>query len=492
MKQTRLFAFLFASLMVASAVTSCGGDTADNSSVTGAADTTAAAVETEAVEEDIFSARLKVADELPEKNWEGRTFRILNDGHVGSFAEQDGDVVNDAIYMRNLTVAERFNVTFEDINKENGDGTKAFVTKSINAGDDAFDLVITHSITAGDLALEDYYLNWYEIPHINFEKPWWAVTTRENLSYDGVCPLAIGDFALMSYGQTVCMYFNKQLVENYDLENPYDLVRAGTWTYEKLISMTKDIYEDKNLNGQVDVEDLYGVTLDAKNRANMFYWAFDNPLMATENGELKVTYRTEKLTAFVTALCNDFYTNNGCCVNTEFKEVALPSFTAGNAVFQFGMFRDASWTRDMEDDFGILPLPKWTVDQKNYYTYSSGSAPVLAVPTTAPDLEFVGMITEALNAESYKQVVPVYYETALKDKYARDTETLEMIDLVMQGRVVDMGFIYDGFVGAGYIPARLLQENNTNVESYIEKNEKTMNARYDKIIEYFTEYKDNH
>ena len=146
----------------------------------------------------------------------------------------------------------------------------------------------------------------------------------------------------------------------------------------------------------------------------------------------------------------------------------------------------------MEDDFGILPLPKWTVDQKNYYTYSSGSAPVLAVPTTASDLEFIGVITEALNAESYKQVVPVYYETALKDKYARDKETLEMIDLVMQGRVVDMGFIYDGFVGAGYIPARLLQENNTNIESYIKKNEKTMNKRYDMIIEYFTTYKDTH
>ena len=491
MKQTKFYTLLLASLLVTAAVTACGGDNGTTATETTAPET-GTAVETEPVEDDIFAERLKIADELPEANYDGRVFRILNDGHVGSFAEQDGDVVNDAIYMRNLTVAERFNVTFEDINKENGDGTKAFVTKSINAGDDVFDLVITHSITAGDLALEDYYLNWYEIPHINFEKPWWAVTTRENLSYDGVCPLAIGDFALMSYGQTVCMYFNKQLVENYDLENPYDLVRAGEWTYEKLISMTKDIYEDKNLNGTVDVEDLYGVTLDAKNRANMFYWAFDNPLMATENGELKVTYRTEKLNAFVTALCNDFYTNTGCCVNTEFKEVALPSFTAGNAVFQFGMFRDASWTRDMEDDFGILPLPKWTVDQKNYYTYSSGSAPVLAVPTTAPDLEFVGMITEALNAESYKQVVPVYYETALKDKYARDTETLEMIDLVMQGRVVDMGFIYDGFVGAGYIPARLLQENNTNVESYIEKNEKTMNARYDKIIEYFTEYKDNH
>ncbi len=490
MKQTRLFAFFLASLLVTSAATACGGD--DTSTIDTTANTTGTVAETEPVEEDIFSARLKVADELPEKDFGGRVFRIANDGHVGSFAEQDGDVVNDAIYLRNLTVSERFGVTFEDINNANGDGTKAYVSKSINAGEDAFDLVITHSITAGDLALEDYYLNWYDVPYINFEKPWWAVTTRENLTYDGVCPLAIGDFALMSYGQTVCMYFNKQLVENYDLENPYDIVRAGEWTYEKLISMTKDIYEDKNLNGQMDVEDLYGVTLDAKNRANMFYWAFDNPLMATENGELKVVYRTEKLTEFVTALCNDFYTNNGCCVNTEFKEVALPSFTAGNAVFQFGMFRDASWTRDMEDDFGILPLPKWTVDQKNYYTYSSGSAPVLAVPTTASDLEFIGVITEALNAESYKQVVPVYYETALKDKYARDKETLEMIDLVMQGRVVDMGFIYDGFVGAGYIPARLLQENNTNIESYIKKNEKTMNKRYDMIIEYFTTYKDTH
>ena len=67
MKQTRLFAVLLASLMVASAVTSCGGDTADNSSVTGAADTTAAAVETEPVEDDIFSARLRSPMSCPKR-----------------------------------------------------------------------------------------------------------------------------------------------------------------------------------------------------------------------------------------------------------------------------------------------------------------------------------------------------------------------------------------------------------------------------------------
>jgi len=490
MKKNRLISLFLASILMSAAMTACGGDDTGTADTT--PDTVGSAAETEPVEDDIFSQRLRENDNLPEKDFGGRTFRLLNDGHAGSFAEQDGDVVNDAIYSRNLTVQERFNITLEDLNQGTGDATKAFVTQAINAGDDAFDLVMTHSITAGDLALEDYYLNWYEIPHIDFTRPWWAATTRENLSVNDVCPLAIGDYALMSYGQTVCMYFNKQLIENYDLPDPYQLVREGKWTYPTLISLTRDIYEDKNLDGAMDAGDLYGVSLDAMNRVNMFYWAFDNPLMAVENGELKITYRTEKLTAFITALNNDFYTNPGCVVNTEFKETALPDFTAGNVVFQFGMFRDATWIRGMEDDFGILPLPKWEEAQENYYSYSSGSAPVLAVPTTASDLEFIGIITEAMNAESYKQVVPVYYETALKDKYARDEETLEMIDLVMQGRFVDIGFIYDGFVGAGYIPARLVQKNDSNVESYIEKNEKAINKRYDMIIEYFTDYKDTH
>ena len=38
---------------------------------------------------------------------------------------------------------------------------------------------------------------------------------------------------------------------------------------------------------------------------------------------------------------------------------------------------------------------------------SDGSSPLIAVPKTVKDTDFVGMITEAMAAESYKQVTPV-------------------------------------------------------------------------------------
>ncbi|MBQ8578362.1 MAG: hypothetical protein IJ449_10440 [Clostridia bacterium] len=485
---------LLCAALAASAFVSCSS--ADTGDVYGNTDTaagdTAAVTEAVTEEEDFFSARQKVSDGLPEKDFGGKSFRILHHGHVGSFAEQDGDVVNDAIYMRNLTVSERFNVTLENLEQADYATCESFIIQSINAGDDTFDMLNLDSIATGTLALQDYFHNWYDIPYVDFTKPWWAETTRTNLSYDEVCPMAIGDFALMSVGQTVCVYFNTDAAENYDFPDMYELVREGKWTYEKMIALSKDIYEDTNLDGKEDSGDFYGVCIDAKNRVNMFYWAFDNPLMSVTEDGLEITYRTEKMVDFITALITDFESYTGCCYNTDFTDTELPSFYNGNVIFHFGMFRDASWLRDMEDDFGILPLPKWNEEQSNYYTYSSGSAPILAVPNTAADLELIGIVAEALNAESYKQVVPAYYETALKDKYARDEETLEMIDLVMNGRVIDMGFVYDGFEGAGYIPARLVQKKDTNVESYIEKNQKTINARYEEIIAYFTEYHDTH
>ena len=63
-----------------------------------------------------------------------------------------------------------------------------------------------------------------------------------------------------------------------------------------------------------------------------------------------------------------------------------------------------------------------------------GSHDILAVPITATNLERTGIITEALSAESYKRVIPAYYETALKTKYARDDESVQMLDMIANSR----------------------------------------------------------
>jgi hypothetical protein len=55
------------------------------------------------------------------------------------------------------------------------------------------------------------------------------------------------------------MYFNKQLVEDYGIENPYDTVREGAWTHDRMKTVVGAIYRDLNGNGAYDDDDFYGL-----------------------------------------------------------------------------------------------------------------------------------------------------------------------------------------------------------------------------------------
>ena len=77
--------------------------------------------------------------------------------------------------------------------------------------------------------------------------------------------------------------------------------------------------------------------------------------------------------------------------------------------------------------------PKYDEQQGGYYTNSMDQHSVFGCPVTLPEseYEFMGVVTEALNAESYKTVTPAFYDIALKNKYTEDPVTAQMIDLIL-------------------------------------------------------------
>ena len=79
------------------------------------------------------------------------------------------------------------------------------------------------------------------------------------------------------------------------------------------------------------------------------------------------------------------------------------------------------------------------------------------------DPEFVGVIAEALNAESWKRVVPAYYDISLKYKGARDEQSVAMLDLIVEGRIFDFGYVYGGTSPAFWIQ-NLLELNMYDVQ----------------------------
>jgi hypothetical protein len=324
---------------------------------------------------------------------------------------------------------------------------------------------------------------------VNFDKPWWSDSNEENLTYDGYCPVAIGDFALSALSFTYCVYYNKTKGLDYNIPDVYETVNDGKWTFDYLINTAKDIYQDLNGNNEEDQEDFYGFTSDTQSNVCTYLWAFDNPIYTKNKDVLEFSLDIEKTADIAEKLLNSFSANSGfqLCKPSEFNQAAT-LFSKGLTLFSNGMIGESlSKMRDLNDDYAILPYPKWDESQKDYYTMVDGGHQVMAIPVTVSDPEKVGTIIEALCAESYKTVLPAYYDVALKLKGTRDDESIEMLDKIVESRVFDFGFIYDNWLGAAFTMQELMLQQSADFASYWASRESAVKAHYDSVIEYFVE-----
>lgn len=470
----------------------------DATSAAGSATAETSAGETEK-KLSIYEQRQLVKDGLPEKDYKAANITIAADSFCqdGFYIEElTGDVVGDAVYERNKAVEDRFNVklvykidTWKNSSKN--------VSNSVLAGEDAYQIVAGHVIQASTLVPSHIYMNWYDIPYVDLEQPWWSSSNIEDLTYKGVLLLAAGDFSLTTIGRTYCMIYDKVMAESYKIGDVYKIVDDGAWTIDKLSTLTKDIYTDVNNDGKRDTGDYYGFTTSVASNIGAYLWAFDNPIMEEQaDGSMKLVIYTEKVTSMLEKLCDICYNNKGTYYDVNYKNAAgnlhyvgSEKMAAGTSLFS-NCFLESTivYLRDFENDFAIIPYPKWDEKQSEYRTMVDGGFTALIIPMSVKDTERSGILTTALCAETYKEVVPIYYDTALKVKGARDEKSIEMIDFIMDCRVFDFGFIYGGWNGFGFTLEGLVKEQNTNFASYYAANESKVSEYYKSVTDALEEY----
>jgi ABC-type glycerol-3-phosphate transport system substrate-binding protein len=132
------------------------------------------------------------------------------------------------------------------------------IKKSILAGDDAFDLAQGHDISMAQLSMQNAFYNLYDVPHLNFDKPWWPEATTESMTVAGQMYMMFNNISYNNLASTRVMYFNKSLMNELDLEYPYQMVYDGTWTMDVMQNMSASAYKDINGDGKQDNDDRYG------------------------------------------------------------------------------------------------------------------------------------------------------------------------------------------------------------------------------------------
>ncbi len=496
MKFTKATPTAFLALITAASLAACGSDG------TVSADTTASAGnETKPVTAVQTNEREAIREEIPaDANYEGYEFRIQSrdaDHHMKELTAEaeNGETINDAVYKRNTAVEEKLNIKIKPIYESEApeDNPPKLLRQSIMAGDDYVDLALVHTIQAGILAADGLFLNWYDIPYVDFEKPWWNTNVSDALTIDGQCYLAVGDLCISAIDYAWSMLYNKQLAENYDLPDIYQMVVDGKWTVDAFNSMLAQASADLNGDGTYDDRDRYGfITHDNSAIVN---WMFALDQKVTEmnaDGLPELALNTEHMVDLVNKVDTVLHTGNQTYTVTNAyiteknisHDLAVANmFSAGQSLFAALRIYVIDNLRSMEANFGIIPFPKYDEAQESYYTHVDGHAPLMCLPKTVLEPERTGVIIESLCAESYRTCVPAMYDIVLTEKFSRDEMSVKMLDIILDGRTQNFGYVYEGSTGMQWSLTTLMQQKSTDFASYYKSREKNAIKYYNQIIE---------
>lgn len=493
----KAFVFLLSLIMLASGMISCSETPADQTDGAGdAAQNDENTQNTETYETEPADPDAALYESLPSADLTGRDFNILVPTHLENefSAELSGDVIEDAIYERNLAVEESLGVKLNIVPVAGlWDDRTTFmtaITSSVMALDDAYHLISGYAAYITSMASEGVLANWNEVPDVDFAKPWWNDNIVDEMNIADRLYFVTGDMSLTSTEYLFCQFFNKGLVENFGLENPYTLVKEGRWTLDTITKYTSEVSFDVNGDGKMDENDMYGYISDDSNYISGFQAAFDAAVTRKdEDGIPRLAVTEEDFTNKFMALYTFLRESQSSYLNfmsTSFageNDVTAGMFKAGNALIMADMLGNASTLRDSEVEFGIIPYPKYDEAQKDYRTTAWDAYTLFCIPVTS-DLKTAGIVAENLSAYSHKNVVPAFYEVALKTKFARDVESSDMIDIIRAGATFDFGTVNSiHCANCGHIYRNLIQGSNPNIASFIASNAKAMTRTLDKFVE---------
>ena len=491
----RTAALLLAALTVIPTAVSCGGDT-------GTTDTqpvTDALSQTETVDPN---DRSQIKDSLPDDlDFSGRTFTTLvaSPSDQGPFIagpeESSGDIVEDAVIARNRAVEERLGVKLVYDVRTDVDGSTidGVVSKLLMAGDSTHDLYTGHQWGMAKLLTGGGIVPAEDLDHIDLSQPWWWKEYMDELSLGGDTHYyLVGDFFLHALRSARVVIFNKELYADYydNADELYQLVLDGKWTIDHMAELAKSVYIDLNNNGKTDADDQLGFSSWATYAStDPFVYGTDIDFVKrTSDGGIEFQLISEDAVTLCEKLVDFFWqdgTYTGCTSDAE--QYAI--FSSGRSLFMGnGSLSSVEKIRDMECDFGILPCPKFDEAQESYRTLVHDGGYLGAVNGNSLGLDMAGAVLEALNAETYRSVTPVYYETALKVKYSRDDTSAKMIDLVHDTLMTNFIYAYNyalNNIGLQY--RTLITNKSKDYVSQVEKTLKGAEQQLELLAEVFAE-----
>ena len=434
---------IITALLLCAMLVGCGAETTDKET-TGTADTAVDAAET--VQET------EIWDNVPAGSYDGYGFRFLTTEENWGYyrmdvEEQTGEVLDDAVFARNLAVEDRLGIVITETGLHYSkvmDEVKATVL----ASEDAYDAMTLMAYNLMTTAQQKMLLDTAALTEIRTDMPWWNGNAIRDMAIGPREYMMIGDINLMFYESYYAVFFNKAVAEKFQIPDPYATVDEGKWTYDVYYSTAQAASTDVNGDGEWTADaDTYGVAMHSNAGQSMILALGQSPLSRDADGYPVYSGLSE---AFIDAYRKvmTLYTDKHTTVKSGTAGVEKVDggyqgvFKTDRALYMMEVLGTLPELRDMESEFGIVVLPK-ADEGAEYVSPVYHGAIGLCVPVTVSDADRTGVVLENLAAESNRTVRGVYYDVVLGSKLVRDEASVASLDTILDSGRFEIGYVYN-------------------------------------------------
>jgi len=484
-----LITAMLASLTSCSDNSSNPADTGSASMSTGQVSTDTTPVEEETAED--------FAEYMPTATYGGASFSILNSTDQSWCLEQvdsdemNGETFNDTIYTRNVFIEDTMDVK---ISVYESDDVGGDIRTAVAAGDATYSIAYPGISTAATLTTNDNLYNLASLEGLRLDMPWWDQASINTLTFNGKTYFAENEINIQYNEATWVLYFNKMLVTQYNMTTPYTYVHENEWTMDKMHEMMVQVAGDANGDGELTApEDYFGFSTHTASFMGMLAGSGQSLVVPDGAGSYVSNLTNEKMIDVALKIGSIINDKNTTVIPDRFpgagtnaNEWAINTFYNGHSLFYGEVIGKFAELREMEQDFGLIPFPKYETSQEYYTCQVLSSALCYTIPTSAQNLDMVADVTEALAIESLNKLRPAYFDTTITGKSMRDAESLEMLEIIIEYRIYDIGDIF-GFGGASGTFESAVNAGGENYMSAVKKNEKALKKSIKSTMDYFFE-----
>ncbi len=506
---TRIMAMLMAMLMVlgALAMTACA-DSSEDENPSGDDKTPGTTDQQDPTEPE--EERIPL-DYLPNQTYGGEQIHILEWSVAGQTPGMswvpweeidvdmgDGDPINNAIYDRNGVVEETYDV---EITKEylSIDGSPQFGTAfkaNEQSGDQAYQMMTCRTTSITSLVLEGLMYDLNQLENLHTDMPWWNQDSVASYAMGDALYCAAPEMLLRDKGATAAMFYNQKIATDHEITDLYELAESGDWTMDVMIEYSELVTADMNGDDLANsYEDLYGLWGNGRDLPyHLFAGAGMKFAVINEEGYLELKIQEEDSILVWQDILDmvvytDFYSSNAMKNSKDEAPEGFDMFVSDGCLFRIDMVKDVLDLRNMESMYGVLPVPKYDSYQDNYSSLVwMHHDSVLSIPGSVTNLEPVSAVLEHMSYISYYDVYPIFYDTIILGKSARDEQSKEMLEVIFQTRSFDPGQYWltsELHGGDGFLT--IFEQNKTNISSLLA----SLSTKAETAVEDFNDKIDN-